>query len=154
MTQKTKAIRHLPYSYILLQQEYIFHIHILLSKKKTSSISIYSYPTRRHHIFFSNKKTSSITIQIFFSHKKTSPMSIQHIPCLHSRHMSLEHTHVSRAYIQSPQGPDMVKIQKIEDFDFFPGLKDDLWDIKYYHHCQFLRGLGPLTILILSSSKN
>ena len=27
-----------------------------------------------------------------------------------------------------------LKINKIEDFDFFPELKDDLWDVKYYHH--------------------
>ena len=92
---------HLPYPYLLIQQEYIFHIHIFFSNKNTSSIYIYSSPTRRHHIFFSNKKTPDILLQqenIFFSHKKTSPVSIQHIPCLHSRHMSLEHTHVSRAY--------------------------------------------------------
>ena len=25
----------------------------------------------------------------------------------------------------------MVKIEKIEDFDFFSELKDDLWDVKY-----------------------
>ena len=28
----------------------------------------------------------------------------------------------------------VVKIEKIKDFDFFPELKDDLWDVKYYHH--------------------
>ena len=28
----------------------------------------------------------------------------------------------------------MAKIKKIEDFGFFSGLKDDLWDVKYYHH--------------------
>ena len=35
--------RHLPYPYILLQQEDIFHIHIFFSNKKT-----YSSPKRRH----------------------------------------------------------------------------------------------------------
>ena len=29
---------------------------------------------------------------------------------------------------------DQVRTQKIEDFDFFLELKDDLWDVKYYHH--------------------
>ena len=105
-----KIKRHLPYSYILLQQEDIFHIHIFLSNKKTSSISTYSYPTRRHlpypyiflqqeHIFFSHKKTPYILLQ-------QEDMSIEHIPCLdsishvHTAYpMSPEHTHVSRAYI-------------------------------------------------------
>ena len=131
-----KIIRHPPYSYILLQQEDIFHIHIFFSNKKTSSISIYSSPTRRHHIFFSNKKTySSLTRrrillpQEDMSHVHTAyAMSTQHIPCLKSRHMSPEHTY------RVHKDQNIVKIQKIQDFDFFSGLKDDLWDVKYYHH--------------------
>ena len=103
-------IRHLPYSYILLQEEGIFHIHIFLSNKNTSSIAIYSCPTRRHlpqpyillqqedifhnHIFFSNKTTYILLQQedIFFSHKKKFLVSVQHILCLKSTHMSPEHT--------------------------------------------------------------
>ena len=32
-----------------------------------------------------------------------------------------------------PVGINLV-VCKIEDFDFFPELKDDLWGVKYYHH--------------------
>ena len=61
--------------------------HLFLSNKKTSILlqqeDIYSCPTRRH-LFFSNKTTFVLLQQqdIFFSHKKTSLVSIQHIPCL------------------------------------------------------------------------
>ena len=34
----------------------------------------------------------------------------------------------------------MVKIEKIEDFDFFSGLKDDLWDIKKLSSLTVFRG--------------
>ena len=28
----------------------------------------------------------------------------------------------------------MAKIEKNKNFDFFPELMDDLWDVEYYHH--------------------
>ena len=80
----------------------IFHTHIFFSNKKTSSIAIYSSPTRRH-LFFSNKKTSILVQQediyssptrrhLFFSNNKTycSPTR-RHVPCPYSIY------HVSRA---------------------------------------------------------
>ena len=42
--------------------------------------------------------------------------------------MSLEHTY--RVHRHHPWS----KSKKMKIFDFFPELKDDLWDVEYYHH--------------------
>ena len=117
-------IRHLPYSYILLQQEYIFHIHIFISNKKTSSTPIYSSLTRRHlpfpylliqqeHIFHSHiqedmsKEHISCPYSIY--HVQTAyTLSQEHIPCpdsiypLHTAYtMSQEQTCLQSVHIES-----------------------------------------------------
>ena len=67
--KRKKRIRHLPYPYILVQQEDIFHIQIFLSNKKTSSIPIYCCPTGRH-----------LPHPYSIYHVHTCPYSIYHVP--------------------------------------------------------------------------
>ena len=111
-------MRRPPYSYILLEQEDILRIHIFLSNKNTSSISISSYPTRRHlpypyillqqedtiyssptrqHLFFSNKKTSILVQQDNICSSPTTRHVLvpqEDISCLHTTYtMSQEHTY-------------------------------------------------------------
>ena len=119
--------------------------NIFFSNKKTSSITIYSSPTRRH-LFFSNKKTSILVQQediyssptrrhMFFSNNKTySSPTRRHLLCPYSiYHVSRARTCLQSTHIESIRTRHGQN-QKNEDFDFFSGLKDDLWDIKYYHH--------------------
>ena len=115
---------------------------LLLEKNICAVYTVYVLYVQYMYCMYST--CTVYTAQIFFSNNKTFSMSIQHIPSsksiyhVHTAYtMSQEHTYRVHRH-QTRSGPkktsDQVRTQKIEDFHFFPELKDDLWDVKYYHH--------------------